>query len=341
MSNRSSSRGYSLIEVLLTVAVLGLLLFAVGTAVTHVLQVEVLGANRQAVLRSSNELDARMNEEARSSTAVFVPSTDVLGQPNAGPNGGHEVDFFRKGSDGTLTFVAYRWEVQSGAVTRYEYVPGAPNPQILHADLMAENISSLAAVRTSPSSIGSIVGGGSVQPVNVYFGTPELVGGNGIVTVAVVGGTAGEPQRSFTMHLSARAAPTDVAIAVPSGTPPPTPGPSPTPILYGFLLKSTHVQPPHGPNHGGDPGGGDPGGGIHGGGIPGSAEFYGTGAGNTDSWFELTSLYSQLVDGTYSYKNSHGDLDTVTISCDGNPCPQFVPLPVPTSGSTILFHTTQ
>src|SRR4029077_19236772 len=86
MEMLSSRRGYTLVEVLVTVAVLGMLLFAVGAAVTHVLDAEMVGAGRQSSFRSADELAARLGEESRSSTAVFVPNMDVLGQSNSGPS---------------------------------------------------------------------------------------------------------------------------------------------------------------------------------------------------------------------------------------------------------------
>jgi prepilin-type N-terminal cleavage/methylation domain-containing protein len=335
MKSWSGSRGYSLIEVLATIAVLGMLLFAVGTAVTHVLDAEMTGAGRQATFRSADELAGRMSEEARSATAVFVPPTDVFGQSNTGQSGGHEVDMFRKASDGTLTYVAYRFDAGSGDVTRYEYLPGASGNQIVNSDLMAEGVTSLGAVRTSPSAIGSVVGASTIKPVNVYYGAAELEGGNGVVTVAIVAGPSGGPQQQLEVHLASRAAPTDVSVLVSAGSPPPSPGISPTPITVAFLVRPPHG--PHGPIHQGDPG-------TNGGwgpGIAGSAYFYGNGSGNTLSWFELQNEYGILADGTYSFRDSNGNEDTVSIACTDGPCPAFIPLPVPTSGSTILFNTSE
>lgn len=330
------SRGYSLLEVLLTLSLLGLLLFAVGDSVGHTLDATMLGENRHDMATSAEELASRLGEEARSSTAVFVPSVDVLGQSNDGPNGGHEVDFFRKVSDGTTAFVAYRFDAQTGDVTRYDYVPGAGGPpQIVHQDLMAQRIQSLAAKKTAPGSIGGIVGGGNVNPVNIYYGSPEVVGGNGIVAVSVDAGVAGQPQRHIDIHLASRAAPTDVSILVPSGSPPPSPSPSSTPITVAFGLVSQNWKPPHGPNHGGDPGGG----GSHGPGIPGTAMFIGNGSGPTVDWLSLYSAFNIVVDGVYSFKDSSGDTETVTISCNNGPCPPFAPNPIPTMGPNVLFYT--
>jgi prepilin-type N-terminal cleavage/methylation domain-containing protein len=330
------AKGYSLLEVLLTVALLGLLLFAVGDAVAHVLDSATLGESRQNVSRSAEVLASRLGEEARSSTAIFVPAVDVLGQPSTTAAGSREVDFFRKASDGTLTFVAYRFEPKDGSVARFEYVPvdGSP-PQIIHQDLMAEHVVSFTAARVMPDSIRGIVGAGSVKPVNIYYGSPELIGGNGIVTVSVVAGLTGEPQRHFNIHLASRAAPTDVSVLVPAGSPPPSPSPSSTPITVGFLLKSN--QPPHGPHHGGDPG--DPGGGMHRPAIGGVATFVGNGSGPTEDWLSLYSQFNTVGDGIYKFMNSEGQPVTVTIGCDEGACPSFVPKPQPTTGPKELFYT--
>jgi hypothetical protein len=265
---------------------------------------------------------------------------DVLGQPISMTTGSPEVDFFRKASDGTSAFVAYRFERKDGSVVRYEYLPAVGGPsQILHQDLMAEHVGSFTARRMSPDSIGGVVDAGSVKPVNIYYGSPELIGGNGIVTVAVVAGAAGEPQRRFDIHLSSRAAPTDVSVLVPAGSPPPSPSPSSSPITVGFALQPPNWKPPHGPNHGGDPGNNDPGGGIHGPGIAGTALFVGNGVGSSVDWLSLYGTYSAVGDGIYRFKNSEGQPVTVTISCDEGPCPMFAPKPLPTTGPTVLFYT--
>src|SRR5579863_1721474 len=326
MRNHAALRGFSVIEVLATLVVLGMLLCAVGAALTHVLDAEMVGADRQSSTRSIDELGARMSEEARSATAVFIPTTDVLGQSNGGPAGAHEIDFFRKSSDGALNYVAYRYDDGTHDVTRFEYVPASGGDQIVNSDLIATDVGALSATRTEPSAIGSIVGSSSVKTFNVYYGSSQLEGGNGIVAVDLTSGLAGEPQRNLTVHLASRAAPTDISILVSTASPTPSPGPTSTPIIVQFVLRSPN-PPPHGPNHQGDPNGGS-----WGPQIAGSAEFYGNGSGNTEAWFDISSEYSIVMNGTYSYKNSNGVVDTVTIYCSGGSCPPFIPMPVPTSG---------
>jgi hypothetical protein len=330
-------RAYSLLEVLLTICLLGLLLFAITLAISHALTTTSLDVGRNGVARSADELASRLQSEARSSTAVFVPSTDVYGLPNGGPSGGHEVDFFRKASDGTPNFVAYEYDGRSGTVDRLEYSPtiGGP-PNILNQDEVATEVSAFGATFHEASSLPGIVGGAEVKPVHIYYGSASWAGGNGIVTVSVTAGGAGALQQHLDVHLASRAAPTDVSVLVAAGSPPPSPSPSSSPIFVGFDLQQQNRR---GPNHGGDPGGGDPGGGIHGPGIPGTAYFFGNGVGATADWQSLYDQYSTVTDGTYSFRDSNGNLESVTLSCDGT-CPPFVPNPIATQGGTVIFHTT-
>ena len=325
-------RAYSLLEVLLTVSLLGMLLFAIAYAVSHALATTSLDVGRNGVARSADELASRLSSEARSSTAVFVPPTDVYGQPNDEPNGGHEVDFFRKTSDGTPAFVAYRYDSGSSRVDRFEYSPvaGGP-PNILNQDEIATEVSSFAAAFHEASSVPGIVGGAGVKPVHIFYGSADWAGGNGIVTVSVSEGASGAPQQHLDVHLASRAAPTDVSVLVAPGSPPPSPSPSSSPILVGFLLVPPLL---HGPIHGGDPGGG----GLHGPGLPGSALFAGNGSDVTVDWQSFYAQFSVVVDGMYNFKDSNGNVESVTISCDGA-CPPFVPNPFATQGPTVIFHT--
>ncbi|HET9342715.1 MAG TPA: hypothetical protein VFO25_07370 [Candidatus Eremiobacteraceae bacterium] len=329
-------RAYSLLEVLLTVSLLGMLLFAIAYAVTHALATTALDVGRNGIARSADELAGRLSSEARSSTAVFVPSSDVYGRPNDDPNGGHEVDFFRKASDGTATFVAYRYDQASGEVDRFEYNPitGGP-PNILNQDVVATEVSAFAATFHEASSVPGIVGGANAKPVHIYYGSASWSGGNGIVTVSVTAGASGGLQQHLDVHLASRAAPTDVLVLVAPGSPPPSPSPSSSPILVGFSLHSAH---PHGPNHQGGGGDGDPGGGLWGPGIPGTAWFTGNGVGASEDWQSLYSQFNIVQDGTYNFKDSNGNAESVTISCDGS-CPPFIPNPIATDGPTVIFHT--
>jgi len=108
-----------------------------------------------------------------------------LRSANGGPSGGHEVDFFRKASDGTPNFVAYLYDGVAGRVDRFEYSPvaGGP-PNILNQDAIATDVSAFVAAFHEASSLPGIVGGANVKPVHIYYGSASWAGGNGIVRSA-------------------------------------------------------------------------------------------------------------------------------------------------------------
>src|SRR5579864_4757761 len=110
MHHKATASGFSLIELLVSMAIILILLTAVCAAIIQVLKIEAVHAGRASMGRSASQLAARLQEDARSSTAVFIPSSDVLGNANGGTNGAHEVDFFRKLSAGGETYVAYRFD---------------------------------------------------------------------------------------------------------------------------------------------------------------------------------------------------------------------------------------
>jgi len=150
------ARGYSLIEAIIATAVLCALLFVVGDAVTHTLRAASLSGGRAGSARTVSELAIRMSEEARSSAAVFIPATDVFGNPNGGTSA-HEVDFFRRLSAGGDTYVAYRFDAAGGSVTRYEYAPASAGAAIVHADQAAENIAAFSPVRVTAGSMSDVL----------------------------------------------------------------------------------------------------------------------------------------------------------------------------------------
>ncbi len=315
-------RGYTLVELLVSTAIILILTIAVGNTIVASLHVQAMHADRVAMSRSASELAARLSEEARSSTAVFIPSTDITGNPNTGPNGPHEVDFFRRLSAGGNAFVAYGFDASSGEVTRYEYSSTSGAKTVSAQDLAASAIGSFSVRREHVADAGPIVGQKDPPSVTILYGSPELAGGNDVVVADIAAQTSsGVPSHLYVIHLASRVAPTSLAILAPK-SPPLTP---PTTHVFPFVIlrPGFPIHPPHGPIHGGSPGG--PPSLIHWVAAPGSIEFLQPGPVN---WFDFTQAFGSVQNGTYSFRQPDGTLATVSISCASGPCPAFRPAPL-------------
>ncbi len=329
------SRGFTVLEMLVSVLVLALLIFAVCDAVSHTLQAGSLDIGRAGASRTATALESRMSEEARSATSVFVPTYDVLGHDNSGTNA-HEVDFYRKLSVGTDAYVAYRFDSGAGSVTRYDYTLAGNVPQTSDADISATGIISFVPQAIAVGSSGDVVGGSEIAPVSVYYGHAQSAGGNGVVMVTVTAmAGAGAPARTSIVHLAAKSMPTDFAELVSSASPPPHTG-SHT-VTFAVVPKAIK-----GTWHGGGPDGGNPGE-IHSVALPGSATFIGQADDNVN-WFDVAAQWPILQSGLYNLHDSDGHVFQVSIACVGGSCPQFVPLPQNIPGAPkglVVFRTSQ
>jgi prepilin-type N-terminal cleavage/methylation domain-containing protein len=322
-----NARGFSLTELLISMGVIVILLVAVGAAIVQTLHVQSFHLGRAGTSRTITSLGERMAEEARSSTAVFVPSTDVLGQPNGGPAGAHEVDFFRRLSSGGDAYTAYRFDAPSGVVTRYEYSLGSGPASVTAEDLAASGITAFSAMREGVALAATVAGTTAPPAVSIGYGSPGLTGGNDVVVVSIRSASQGDvPGSSAVLHLASRAAPTALALLTAKSVPTP---PSTTRVFPFILLRPGFpVTPPHGPMHGGSPGG--PGSLIHWIAAFGSVQFLGPSG--ESNWFELSSVYAKVESGVYPFRDSHGASITAIVSCSDGPCPAFHPLPVSAPG---------
>ena len=317
-------RGYTLFEALIALAVLFLLLYVVGDAVSRMLHNTSMSVSRADQSRTTSELAIRMNEEARSSTAVFIPPTDVFGSANGG-SATHEVDFFRKLSAGGDAYVAYNFDALKSTVTRYEYTLASGAATIVHADQVADGIGSLSASRATAGSMNDVVSPATVSDVSIVYGPAGVAGGNDVVTVQFQAqSSGGVTPAAVLVHLASRAAPTALAILTPAKPPPPAGG---GPITIPFIIRGGPIHVPHGPWHSGDPGadGDTLSSGVHPAWLAGSISYFGPGTGM--DWLDFDSLYPVIESGTYIFRDSAGNLNTVTVACDGSPCPRFKALP--------------
>ncbi len=247
-------RAYTLVELLVSTAIILILMMAVGNAIVASLHLQAIHADRAGMSRSASELAERLGEEARSSTAVFIPSIDVLGNPNGGSSGPHEVDFLRHLSDGGDAMVAYAFDGSSGSVTRYEYATGSSTKTILNSDIAADGIAAFSLVREPVAATGNTIGQSAPASVTILYGGAELAGGNDVVVANILAkASSGIPSHLYVVHLASRAAPTSLAILAPSG--PPASPPSTRVFPFVILRPGFPIPGPHGPMHGGSPGG--------------------------------------------------------------------------------------
>jgi len=291
--------------------------------------------------RTIADLSGRLNEEARSSTAVFIPSVDVLGNANSGTTAAHEVDFFRRLSAGGDAFVAYRFDASSGDVTRYEYEYAAGTKVLSSEDIAAGDVAAFSVSRESASELGAVAGVTHPLDVAIMYGRRELSGGNDVVIVSVQPRSHdGISDSATTIHLASRIAPTALAVLAPKGaaTPPPTIRVFP----FVILRPGFPVTLPHGPMHGGSLGGSPDL--IHWVAAVGSAQFLGPGPAGAGTWLEFSSLYTRVESGIFIFKDASGSYITATISCTDGPCPPFKPLPVSapilTPAGSVAFQVT-
>src|SRR5579872_4613063 len=317
--------GFTVIELLVSSAIVLVLLTAICLAVIQMLKVEAVHAGRASMGRTVSQLAARMQEEARSSTAVFIPSVDILGQANDAA-AAHEVDFYRKLSAGGSAYVAYRYDATAKAVMRYDYTGALGNPTIQNTDTVATDVSSFVAHRQAVSS-SDLIAGSDIPKVSILYGSSQVVGGNDIVVVDVSSQSGVSPTETVAVHLAAGAYPTSLAVLA-AGVPPTTPPTHTVPFV--LLRPGFQVHFPHGPLHIGAPG--DPSSPMHWVAGIGSAQFFGAGPEFSGDWFDFSALYDRVTTGIYTFRTSSGATVTVTIQCDENPCPFFHPSP--TSGGT-------
>jgi len=319
MTMTRQSRGYTLVELLVAMVILVLLLFAVGDAISRTLGNEARDVERIGSSRTTSELGARLREEARSSTAVFVPAVDVNGNANSN---GHEVDFFRRASAGGDAFVAYVFDSSSGLVSRVEYSKAGGTASIAHTDVVGSGVAAFSAVRSPDSSMPGVVG--DVGQVSILYGNPEVAGGNDVVTVTVQdAAVAGQPAAVSEIHLAPKAAPTSLAVVVPIGAPPPT---TPVRRIPFVIIGARPKFPlPHEPFEGAIPGSSSPTF-VMRGSVAGLATFFGSGTGL--SWLDLSSMESEISDGTYTWLTSTGQRVLLVVSCGESACPIFKPVPI-------------
>ena len=221
-------RGFTLIETLIGAAIAAVVIGSlVALAGRMAASADRLSARAGAQSRA-DRLAERMESEAASAWAVFVPPADVLGASNAD---GHELDFFAEDGAHRPYAWAYRYDAASRTLARYAYAPGvaATRTESLGAyDAFAASgpyAPSALAVPASPA-YDPLFAAATVPTVTHTFpALPYAVGGNELVLVHVQA-----PGVDRTEALASATAPTAFTVVV-TYTPSPPPAATPPAAL--------------------------------------------------------------------------------------------------------------
>ena len=218
--------GFTLIELVVGATMGAVITMAALFAVRHL---GIAAARADARVREGaavDRLSERLEAEAASAWAVYVPANDAYGAPNAD---GHEVAFFTQDGAHRSYAWAYDFDAASGTVTRSSLVPGG-------APIAGERFGPFdaftAAFTDAVSLADPLFAQASAPSVRYAFASmPGAIGGNGIVTLRIASATIAR-----TALLASATAPTTFTVVVPyTPGPPASPTPTPTPLPQATL----------------------------------------------------------------------------------------------------------
>jgi hypothetical protein len=233
---RTSERAFTILETLVSVAIIVTVTFGLVMLFRNLAQ----GTNADAAFRKHYDdetgLIARLQRDAASAIAVFIPAADVLGNANAD---GHEVDFLARDSQHRAVFWAYSFNAAAGTVTRYTYAAPGGSPTVSEPALTG--FTAFAAQPIAASSLaadplaGQALAGYAPTDVALNVGYPGISAGNGLVAVRAANAAVDR-----TVRLLAGTAPTGFTI---SGTYAPAPGATDA-AGNTYAQESTCAKPP-------------------------------------------------------------------------------------------------
>jgi prepilin-type N-terminal cleavage/methylation domain-containing protein len=236
---REGQRGFTVLEILLALAI------ALPVAITLAGVVRLASGGAEATAgfaaqaAAMNDFVERLDAESHGAAALFVPATDVLGNPSCDPDGEcRELDFFTRDTQGNAHFWAYRFDPLAHAIQRYAYATlGASGPQGVQPSGDALPMRKFE-VRRVPISKVRVPGLASYPPkdVSVALGYPGVTGGNALAIVNL-SNDAFHLRRELVPHLAASGFTVIVGTYAPS--PPPTPQPTTVPSVAPSTAPST------------------------------------------------------------------------------------------------------
>ena len=221
----ADDRGFTILEALIATAIVTLVAFTGLAACKTIARATVASGIANSGADFIDEQVAAFHNDAATAFAVFVPTADRFGRPNAG----QELDFFSKADDGRAIRWCYSYDAQAQTLQRWDYDAGgaygvrdattglvgsgATYPPLKHVLRFAAT--ALPADKLGDPGRNAYFGVAALfahtpQALPVRYtapGAPDAVGGNGVVQVALANAAGAR-----TIHLAAGSMPTGFTV---------------------------------------------------------------------------------------------------------------------------------
>jgi len=202
-----SQRGFTLVEVLIAAGI-SVMLAAILVSIAHAFVGWSQRASATVEAQSAlDRLEERIDAETAGSWSVFVPATDVLGEPNGD---GHEFDVATEDALRRPSFRAYRYDPAASRID--EYVYGTPGATPIATGDVTSHVTAFAATNGSAHALaGPLFANATIVDADVplQLGIPEAVGGNRLTAVHIAIGRSDR-----TLMLASATAPSSVTVVL-------------------------------------------------------------------------------------------------------------------------------
>jgi len=202
-----SQRGFTLVEVLIAAGI-SVMLAAILVAIAHAFVAWSQRASATVDAQSAlDRLEERIDAETAGSWSVFVPASDVLGEPNGD---GHEFDIATEDALRRPSFRAYRYDASASRID--EYVYGTPGTTPIATGDVTSHVTAFAAINGSVRALaGPLFANATIVDAEVplQLGAPEAVGGNRLTSVRIA---IGRFERNW--MLASATAPSSVTVVL-------------------------------------------------------------------------------------------------------------------------------
>jgi prepilin-type N-terminal cleavage/methylation domain-containing protein len=219
--------GFTLIEILVGAAIGVVLLWGVLAMADRTIGAAQALDQRLQATAGTAHLAERLESDASSALAIYVPATDVFGNANAD---GHEADFYSEDASHRPYAWAYTFDANARTITRYAIAPGSP-------PAAGEAVAQIDGFTATPATVADLANAASpaydplfanahASDVPYAFpAMPQAVGGNRLVALQFT--ASGVNRRILLASPDTPTAFTVVVTYTPSPTPIITPTPSP------------------------------------------------------------------------------------------------------------------